>query len=249
MIANDVIETMHAAMTVEARSVLNYVLHNTWPTVIDGRDEAAMQLFKDAWAEEEPFLARLVVMIEELGGDPTPEAAFRFAPSRLNFSVAHHLLGVVPPLIQDEIDVLGQFAEEVAGAAPLGKLLRELIAVKTRWMDAMVEAHEKNEEAKRQERESGAQAAAASGAGAGSDDPMSFRDADMELEDRMARVENQPLDMKLWAAMAQTDCTACGYDCEGYAKALASGEEKDPNKCVPGEEDTANMVKKLLGNS
>ena len=56
----------------------------------------------------------------------------------------------------------------------------------------------------------------------------------------------RPLTLKLYAAMAQTDCTACGYDCEGYAKALADGTEKDPNLCVPGKEETAIVVKNLL---
>lgn len=51
---------------------------------------------------------------------------------------------------------------------------------------------------------------------------------------------------KLFAAMAQTDCTACGYDCEGYAAALAAGSEKDPNLCVPGKDETLNVVKDLL---
>jgi sulfite reductase (NADPH) flavoprotein alpha-component len=46
--------------------------------------------------------------------------------------------------------------------------------------------------------------------------------------------------------MAQTDCTACGYDCEGYAAALAAGTEKDPNLCVPGKEETALVIKDLL---
>jgi sulfite reductase (NADPH) flavoprotein alpha-component len=54
------------------------------------------------------------------------------------------------------------------------------------------------------------------------------------------------LKTKLFAAMAQTDCTACGYDCEGYAAALAAGTEKDSNLCVPGKEPTAILLKELL---
>jgi len=46
--------------------------------------------------------------------------------------------------------------------------------------------------------------------------------------------------------MAQTDCTACGWDCEGYAAALASGESKDPTLCVPGEAETEMKLKELL---
>jgi sulfite reductase (NADPH) flavoprotein alpha-component len=52
---------------------------------------------------------------------------------------------------------------------------------------------------------------------------------------------------KLFAAMAQTDCTACGWDCEGYAEAIAKGETKDLTLCVPGEAETESMLKKLMG--
>jgi len=62
----------------------------------------------------------------------------------------------------------------------------------------------------------------------------------------MEMAKDGSLALKLYAAMAQTDCTACGYDCEGYAVALANGKEKDPNLCVPGKEETARVVKDLL---
>ena len=51
---------------------------------------------------------------------------------------------------------------------------------------------------------------------------------------------------KLFAAMAQTDCTACGWDCEGYAEAIAKGETKDLTLCVPGEDETESMLKNLM---
>ena len=54
------------------------------------------------------------------------------------------------------------------------------------------------------------------------------------------------LETKLFAAMAQTDCTACGWDCEGYAEAIAKGETKDLTLCVPGEEETESMLKQLM---
>jgi sulfite reductase (NADPH) flavoprotein alpha-component len=54
------------------------------------------------------------------------------------------------------------------------------------------------------------------------------------------------LKLKLFAAMAQTEWTACGYDCEGYAEALATGKEKDSNLCVTGKEETASVLKDLL---
>jgi hypothetical protein len=73
-----------------------------------------------------------------------------------------------------------------------------------------------------------------------------FHDETIPLGKRMEMAKEGDLSTKLYAAMAQTDCTACGYDCEGYAKALADGTEKDPNLCVPGKEETARVVKDLL---
>ncbi len=44
------------------------------------------------------------------------------------------------------------------------------------------------------------------------------------------------------------NCGACGYaGCDGYAKALASGEEKRTNLCVPGAGDCARAVAAVLG--
>jgi sulfite reductase (NADPH) flavoprotein alpha-component len=57
------------------------------------------------------------------------------------------------------------------------------------------------------------------------------------------------LALKLYAAMAQTDCTACGYDCEGYAKAIADGKEKDISMCVPGKAETEDVLKKLVAGT
>ena len=73
-----------------------------------------------------------------------------------------------------------------------------------------------------------------------------FHDETIPLPKRMELAKEGDLSTKLYAAMAQTDCTACGYDCEGYAAALANGKEKDPNLCVPGKEETAKVVKDLL---
>ena len=73
-----------------------------------------------------------------------------------------------------------------------------------------------------------------------------FHDETIPLPKRMEMAKDGDLALKLYAAMAQTDCTACGYDCEGYAAALAAGKEKDPNLCVPGKEETAKIVKDLL---
>lgn len=73
-----------------------------------------------------------------------------------------------------------------------------------------------------------------------------FHDETIPLPKRMEMAKDGNLMTKLFAAMAQTDCTACGYDCEGYAAAIAAGTEKDPNLCVPGKEETARVIKDLL---
>jgi NADH-quinone oxidoreductase subunit C len=74
-----------------------------------------------------------------------------------------------------------------------------------------------------------------------------WHDPDKPLTERMEMAKNGSLMDKLFAAMAQTDCTACGWDCEGYADAIAKGETKDLTLCVPGEAETESMLKKLMG--
>jgi NADH-quinone oxidoreductase subunit C len=73
-----------------------------------------------------------------------------------------------------------------------------------------------------------------------------WHDPDKPLPERMDLAKNGTLKDKLFAAMAQTDCTACGWDCEGYAEAIAKGETKDLTLCVPGEAETESMLVKLM---
>lgn len=73
-----------------------------------------------------------------------------------------------------------------------------------------------------------------------------WHDPDLALEQRLEMAKAGDLKAKLFAAMAQTDCTACGWDCEGYAAALAAGETKDITLCVPGETETESMLQKLM---
>ena len=63
---------------------------------------------------------------------------------------------------------------------------------------------------------------------------------------KLAEEAGGRLETKLFAAMAQTDCGACGWDCEGYAIALAKGETKDISLCVPGDAETLDALKKLM---
>jgi NADH-quinone oxidoreductase subunit C len=73
-----------------------------------------------------------------------------------------------------------------------------------------------------------------------------WHNPDLGLGERMDMAKAGSLKDKLFAAMAQTDCTACGWDCEGYAEAIANGESKDLTLCVPGEQETESMLKQLM---
>lgn len=51
---------------------------------------------------------------------------------------------------------------------------------------------------------------------------------------------------RLMASMAQLDCGSCGYLCQTYAEAIASGNEKDLSLCQPGGKPTALKLKQLF---
>jgi sulfite reductase (NADPH) flavoprotein alpha-component len=68
----------------------------------------------------------------------------------------------------------------------------------------------------------------------------------MPLPERMQLAQSKPLPRRLFAAMAQQDCGQCGYLCETYSAAIASGQEAKLNLCVPGGKETSRMLKRLL---
>lgn len=82
----------------------------------------------------------------------------------------------------------------------------------------------------------------------GASPAVPFHREDLMLTERMALANEMggKFETKLFAAMAQTDCGACGWDCEGYANAIASGETDDISLCVPGETETLDMLKLLM---
>ena len=73
-----------------------------------------------------------------------------------------------------------------------------------------------------------------------------WHDPGLGMQQRMELAKDRPFADKLMAAMAQTDCHACGYDCRGYADAIAAGTEKDLSLCLPGEAETAAMLEQLM---
>jgi NADH-quinone oxidoreductase subunit B len=82
----------------------------------------------------------------------------------------------------------------------------------------------------------------------GASPALPFHNETLTLPERMQMAEEMKgnLSTKLFAAMAQTDCGACGWDCQGYGEAIASGETKDITLCVPGESETLDMLKILM---
>ncbi|HET8796185.1 MAG TPA: NADH-quinone oxidoreductase subunit NuoB [Thermoanaerobaculia bacterium] len=83
---------------------------------------------------------------------------------------------------------------------------------------------------------------------AGASPAVPFHRDDLTLPERMSMASEMggKWELKLFASMAQTDCGACGWDCEGYANALATGETDDISLCVPGESETLDMLKALM---
>lgn len=75
---------------------------------------------------------------------------------------------------------------------------------------------------------------------------MPWHDPSLGLADRMALAVDRPPARQIMAAMAQLDCGQCGYLCQSYAEAIASGAEAALGKCVPGGRETARQLKDLV---
>ncbi|MGX1740077.1 sulfite reductase subunit alpha [Bosea sp. NPDC055353] len=78
------------------------------------------------------------------------------------------------------------------------------------------------------------------------EDGAPWHDPSLEMTERMKLAEGKPLPRKLYAAMAQQDCGQCGYVCESYSAAIASGAESRLNLCAPGGKETLRQVKALM---
>jgi sulfite reductase (NADPH) flavoprotein alpha-component len=72
-----------------------------------------------------------------------------------------------------------------------------------------------------------------------------WHDPTLPVTDRMALAAGRPLAQRMMAAMAQLNCGSCGYQCQTYAEALASGAEKNLSLCSPGGNETAKLLRQL----
>jgi sulfite reductase (NADPH) flavoprotein alpha-component len=73
-----------------------------------------------------------------------------------------------------------------------------------------------------------------------------WHDSSLPIDQRMELAKEKPIERRLMAAMAQLDCGSCGYLCQTYAEAIASGQEKNLTLCSPGGKETKQMVKLIL---
>ncbi len=78
------------------------------------------------------------------------------------------------------------------------------------------------------------------------EDGAPWHDPSLEMAERIKLAEGKPLPRRLYAAMAQQDCGQCGYVCETYSAAIASGAEGRLNLCAPGGKETLRQVKALM---
>jgi sulfite reductase (NADPH) flavoprotein alpha-component len=73
-----------------------------------------------------------------------------------------------------------------------------------------------------------------------------WHDDSLKLEERLSLAEDRPVELQLMAAMAQLNCGSCGYLCQSYSAAIASGDETNLTLCSPGGKETARAIKKLV---
>jgi sulfite reductase (NADPH) flavoprotein alpha-component len=73
-----------------------------------------------------------------------------------------------------------------------------------------------------------------------------WHDPALELEQRLELASGRALPDRLMAAMAQLDCGSCGYLCQTYSAAIASGEEKNLALCSPGGSPTLKAIKSIM---
>jgi sulfite reductase (NADPH) flavoprotein alpha-component len=80
------------------------------------------------------------------------------------------------------------------------------------------------------------------------DEELPWHDPTLALDDRLELAAGRRPEHRLMAAMAQLDCGQCGYLCESYAIAIASGAEASLSRCVPGGKATSRTLKELLAD-
>jgi sulfite reductase (NADPH) flavoprotein alpha-component len=81
---------------------------------------------------------------------------------------------------------------------------------------------------------------------AAEDEDLPWHDPLLSLDERLELSVGRKAEYVLMSAMAQLDCGQCGYFCQTYAAAIASGAEASLSRCVPGGKATSRKLKELF---
>jgi sulfite reductase (NADPH) flavoprotein alpha-component len=73
-----------------------------------------------------------------------------------------------------------------------------------------------------------------------------WRNPALSLEQRLELSEGEELEPRLASALPQLDCGQCGTSCQGYARSVACGAEKDLTRCSPGGRAVVRQLELLL---
>ncbi len=234
----------------ETRSLLDYLASSTSPIVLDDRDRFVVKELAAFHIAEEALQVRVLDVCADLGLRPD-QPPYPIGAPTYNFLRTEALGRIFVELARKDAEGLRAMSARHASAADLPTRLMRYI---------MEDAAKLREETSNRVAELiglGQSALAAEPAApttnADSASPAvsaptgpAWHDEGLSLDERMALSKGLGLFEQLFAAMAQTDCTACGYDCEGYARAIADGSDKDISKCAPGGDETKDQLKKLL---
>lgn len=236
----------------ELRSFLDYLVEWSDPVAIDDQDRHVLAAFAEFHAAEQPLKDRVLDLFRRFGVRPDPPA-WPMSASTYNFMRPRALADVFLRTARQDVRELQALREGYEGAEGLEeRLIRYLVDDTIKVREEAMARIEKilgiEAGAKPKAAEAAKPAAVAEEAPAAAPEKTgpAWHDEALSLEERMDLVKGMGVFEKLFAAMAQTDCTACGYDCEGYAKAIAEGEDKDISKCAPGGEETRKMLVKIL---
>jgi sulfite reductase (NADPH) flavoprotein alpha-component len=80
------------------------------------------------------------------------------------------------------------------------------------------------------------------------EEELPWHDPLLSLDERLELSTGRKPEHVLMSAMAQLDCGQCGYFCQTYASAIASGAEASLSRCVPGGKATSRKLKELLAD-
>lgn len=234
----------------ETRSLLDYLASMTSPVVLDDRDRAVVKELAAFHVAEEALQVRVLDVCADLGLRPD-QPPYPIGAPTYNFLRTEALGRIFVEIARKDAEGLRAMSARHTAAADLptrlmryvmddAAKLREETSNRVAELLGLGQTAAVAEVAVTAANADGAVPAAAAHTG------PAWHDEGLSLEERMALAKGLGLFEQLFAAMAQTDCTACGYDCEGYARAIADGSDKDINKCAPGGDETKDQLKKLL---